>query len=95
MSVCGTVFHTPTCGNGLTWVLMTAGEPAVSVGSVVKRQRLFGVMLQSPQLSRLTDICSQPQQPAETSIANAREALTPASDYMIGIPHVLPVHLSA
>ena len=50
----------------------------------------FGVMLHSPQLSRLMDICSQPQQLAETSTANAREALTPASDYMIAIP--LPEH---
>jgi len=81
-----------SAGNGLTSVLMTTGEPAVSGGQVVKRRRLFGVMLQPPRLSRLTDICSQPQQPAETSMgqstANAGEALTPASDYMIGIPCV-------
>ena len=71
---------------------MTAGEPALSGCLVVKRRRLFGVMLHSPQLSRLMDVCSQPQQPAETfmgqSTANAREALTSASDYMIGIPCV-------
>ena len=77
-----------SAGNGLTSVLMTAGEPALSGCPVVKCRRLFGVMLHSPQLSRLMDICSQPQQLAETSTANAREALTPASDYMIAIPCV-------
>jgi len=47
--------------NGLMSVLMTAGEPALSGRPLFKCWRLFGVMLQPPQLSRLTDVCSQPQ----------------------------------